>query len=74
MHTQLVKTLYDPEIIDDLLSETQESKERRARLKEVLELMGEAMLTIRQVQTGSGLKLGGGGGAAALSDNPLRRK
>ena len=51
LHTELVQSLYDPSRIDELLSETPESQERRQRLINVVQMMEDAQTAINQVKT-----------------------
>ena len=56
LQTSLVRSLYSPSLVNDLLSETEEDQMRREKLREVLRLMEQAMATIRDVQAGRGLE------------------
>ena len=51
LHTELVQSLYDPSRIDELLSETSETQERRQRLISVVQMMEEAQIAITKVKT-----------------------
>eukprot|EP00948_MAST-09A_sp_MAST-9A-sp1_P001910 g1910.t1 len=52
LHTSLVKQLYKPALLDELLSETEDDKVRRKNLRHVLATMKEAMDIIKNVQSG----------------------